>query len=74
MSFAGGSGISVTAVLQSMAQARNRRGHDATGMLWGAAIVKVVFGGLSGEDLREASELAGEYRETVISGQHGLAR
>jgi type IV secretory pathway TraG/TraD family ATPase VirD4 len=54
-----------------MAQARNRWGHDAAAMLWGAATVKVVLGGLTGEDLREVSELAGEYRETVISWQRG---
>jgi type IV secretion system protein VirD4 len=34
MSFAGGTGVFVTAVLQSMAQARNRWGHDAAAMLW----------------------------------------
>jgi type IV secretion system protein VirD4 len=71
MSFSGGTGIFITAVLQSMAQARNRWGHDAAAMLWGAATVKAVLGGLTGEDLREVSELAGEYRETVISWQHG---
>jgi type IV secretion system protein VirD4 len=71
MSFAGGTGIFVTAVLQSMAQARNRWGHDAAAMLWGAATVKAILGGLAGEDLREISELAGEYRETVITWQRG---
>ena len=71
MSFAGGTGLFVTAVLQSMAQARNRWGRDAAEMLWGAATVKLVLGGLAGEDLREISELAGEWRETVISWQHG---
>ena len=71
MSFSGGTGIFVTAVLQSLAQARNRWGHDAAAMLWGAATVKAVLGGLAGEDLREVSELSGEYRETVISWQRG---
>lgn len=71
MSFAGGTGIFVTAVLQSMAQARNRWGRDAAEMLWGAATVKLILGGLAGEDLREISELAGEWRETVITWQHG---
>ena len=65
MSFAGGTGIFVAAVFQSMAQARNRWGADAAAMLWGAATVKAILGGLAGEDLREISELAGEYRETV---------
>ncbi len=71
LSFAGGTGIFITAVLQSLAQARNRWGHDAAAMLWGAATVKVILGGLAGDDLREVSELCGEYRETVTSWQHG---
>lgn len=73
MSFAGGTGLFVVAVLQSMAQARNRWGHDAAAMLWGAATVKLILGGLAGEDLEEISRLAGEYRETVITWQHGQA-
>jgi type IV secretion system protein VirD4 len=71
MSFAGGTGIFVVAVLQSLAQARNRWGHDAAAMLWGAATVKLILGGLAGEELREISELAGEYRETLITWQRG---
>jgi len=71
MSFAGGTGIFLVAVLQSMAQARNRWGRDAAEMLWGAATVKVVLGGLAGEDLREISELAGEYRELLTTSQRG---
>jgi type IV secretion system protein VirD4 len=71
MSFSGGTGIFVAAVFQSMAQARNRWGADAAAMLWGAATVKAILGGLAGDDLREISELAGEYRETVTSWQRG---
>jgi len=71
LSFAGGTGIFITAVLQSLAQARARWGHDAAAMLWGSATVKLILGGLAGEDLREVSELAGEYREMVTSWQHG---
>jgi type IV secretory pathway TraG/TraD family ATPase VirD4 len=71
MSFAGGTGLFAVAVLQSLAQARNRWGQDAAAMLWGAATVKIVLGGLAGEDLREISELSGEYRETVITWQQG---
>ena len=71
MSFAGGTGIFLVAVLQSMAQARNRWGRDAAEMLWGAATVKVILGGLAGEDLREISELAGEYRELLTTSQRG---
>jgi type IV secretory pathway TraG/TraD family ATPase VirD4 len=54
-----------------MAQARNRWGHDAAAMLWGAATVKLILGGLAGEDLREVSELAGEWREAVTTWQRG---
>jgi type IV secretory pathway TraG/TraD family ATPase VirD4 len=71
MSFAGGTGIFVAAVLQSLAQARARWGHDAAAMLWGASTVKVILGGLAGDDLREISDLAGEYRETLITWQRG---
>ena len=71
MSFAGGTGIFLAAVLQSMAQARNRWGRDAAEMLWGAATVKVILGGLAGEELREISELAGEYRELLTTSQRG---
>jgi hypothetical protein len=73
MSFAGETGMFVTAVFQSMAQARNRWGRDAADMLWGAATVKVIVGGLAGEELREISELAGEYRETLTTWQRGRA-
>ena len=71
MSFSGGTGIFIAAVFQSMAQARHRWGADAAAMLWGSATVKAILGGLAGDDLREISELAGEYRETVQSWQRG---
>jgi type IV secretory pathway TraG/TraD family ATPase VirD4 len=71
MSFAGGTGIFITAVLQSMAQARSRWGDDAAKMIWGAGTVKLILGGLAGDDLREVSELAGEWRETVATWQRG---
>jgi type IV secretory pathway TraG/TraD family ATPase VirD4 len=71
MSFAGGTGIFVVAVLQSMAQARSRWGNDGAEMLWSAATVKLILGGLAGGDLREISELAGDYQETVLSWQRG---
>jgi hypothetical protein len=54
-----------------MAQARNRWGHDAAAMLWGSATVKLILGGLAGEDLRDVSELAGEWREAVTTWQRG---
>ena len=71
MSFAGGTGIFVVPVLQSMAQARQRWGHDGAQMLWGAATVKIILGGLAGEELRDIAELAGEYRETLVTWQRG---
>jgi type IV secretory pathway TraG/TraD family ATPase VirD4 len=71
MSFSGGTGIFVTAVLQSMAQARNRWGPEQAAMLWGSATVKLILGGLAGDDLEEISRLAGEYRETVVTWQRG---
>jgi hypothetical protein len=40
-------------------------------MLWGSATIKLILGGLAGEDLEEISRLAGEYRETVVSWQRG---
>jgi len=74
MSFAGGSGIFMTVILQSMAQARQRWGQDAAEMLMGAATVKVALGGLSGKELDAFSDLAGTYRESLTtyqSGSHG---
>lgn len=71
MSFAGGSGIFVMAILQSMAQARKRWGHEGAEMLWGAATVKVILGGLAGQELKDIAELAGQYRETIVSWQQG---
>jgi type IV secretory pathway TraG/TraD family ATPase VirD4 len=67
MSYAAGSGIFVTAVLQDIAQARSRWGRDGADMLWSAATCKVVLGGLSGEEPGEISRLAGTYRETLTS-------
>jgi type IV secretion system protein VirD4 len=71
MSYAGGTGIFITAVLQSMAQARSRWGRDAAAMLFGASTVKLILGGLAGDDLREVSDLAGEWREAVTTWQRG---
>jgi hypothetical protein len=71
MSYAGGSGIFVVAVLQNMAQARARWGTDGAEMLWGAATVKVALGGLTGEELDDFSDLAGIYRESLTTHQRG---
>jgi type IV secretion system protein VirD4 len=70
MSFAGGSGIFITAILQSRAQAEARWGAEQAAMLWGAATVKLVLGGLSGTELRDLSEtLVGEYDRHMTTYQ-----
>ncbi|MEV6986487.1 TraM recognition domain-containing protein [Sphaerisporangium sp. NPDC051017] len=71
MSYAGGSGIFLVAVLQNMAQAENRWGREGSAMLWGASTVKIALGGLSGDELRDLSALAGEYRELLTTHQRG---
>jgi type IV secretion system protein VirD4 len=71
MSEGGGSGITTLAVLQSLAQARDRWGLEAAGTIWDAAIVKVILGGSSNaDDLADLSRLVGdravtEHSETV---------
>jgi type IV secretion system protein VirD4 len=69
MSYAGGTGIFVTAVLQDIAQARARWGRDGADMLWGAATVKIALGGLGGDELSDFARLAGQYRETQVTHQ-----
>lgn len=71
MSYSGGTGIFVVAVLQNRAQARKRWGPEGADMLWGAATTKLILGGLSGPELEDISRLAGDYRETVVSWQRG---
>ncbi len=61
MSEGGGSGITTVAVLQSLAQARDRWGREAAGAIWDSAIVKVVLGGsANADDLADVSRLAGD--------------
>ncbi|MEY9911840.1 type IV secretion system protein VirD4 [Catenulispora sp. MAP12-49] len=70
MSFAGGSGIFIAAILQSRAQAEARWGAEQAAMLWGAATVKLILGGLSGAELRDLSEnLVGEYDRHMTTYQ-----
>jgi type IV secretory pathway TraG/TraD family ATPase VirD4 len=69
MSFAGGSGIFITAILQSRAQAEARWGAEQAAMLWGAATVKLILGGLSGTELRDLSDLVGEYDRHMTTYQ-----
>ncbi|HTJ68129.1 MAG TPA: TraM recognition domain-containing protein [Actinospica sp.] len=70
MSYAGGSGIFVLAVFQSLAQAEHRWGRTGLNMMWGASTVKVALGGLTGEELKMFSELAGQYTETIQNHQN----
>jgi len=69
MSFAGGSGIFIAAILQSRAQAESRWGADQAAMLWGAATVKLILGGLTGAELRDLSDLVGEYDRHMTTYQ-----
>lgn len=70
MSFAGGSGMFIAAILQSRAQAEARWGAEQAAMLWGAATVKLILGGLSGSELRDLSEtLVGEYDRHMTTYQ-----
>ena len=74
LSFAGGSGIFITAIAQNMAQLRKRWGQEGADMIWGASTVKIALGGLAGRELEDFSQLAGIYREaltTYQSGSHG---
>ena len=57
----GGSGITTTVVLQSLAGARHRFGRDAAQAIWDASITKVVLGGgANADDLVDLSRLLGE--------------
>jgi type IV secretory pathway TraG/TraD family ATPase VirD4 len=61
MSLGGGSGITTMAVLQSLAQTRDRWGREAAGATWDAAIVKVILGGsANADDLADLSRLIGD--------------
>jgi type IV secretory pathway TraG/TraD family ATPase VirD4 len=61
MSEGGGTGICTVAVLQSLAQARDRWGLEAAQAIWDAATVKVVLGGqANADDLTDISRLLGD--------------
>ena len=60
----GGRGITTLWSVQSLAQLRERYGRDAQQAIFSATTGKLIFGGMSnGEDLRDVSSWAGEYRE-----------
>lgn len=68
----GGSGITTLAVLQSLAQARDRWGREAGGAIWDSAIVKVVLGGsANSDDLAGISRLVGDREVKETTRIHG---
>ncbi len=74
MAEGGGSGITTLAVLQSLAQARNRWGEHAADAIWDAATVKVVLGGLAKyRDLDDVARLLGEIDELTETRSRGRA-
>lgn len=74
MAEGGGSGITTLAVLQSLAQARNRWGEHAADAIWDAATVKLVLGGLAKyRDLDDVARLLGEIDELTQTHSHGRA-
>jgi type IV secretory pathway TraG/TraD family ATPase VirD4 len=76
MSEGGGSGITTLAVLQSLAQARDKWGREQASAIWDSAIVKIVLGGLANaDDLADISRLVGEreYDDFSISKGQGTS-
>jgi type IV secretion system protein VirD4 len=68
MADGGGNGISTTAVLQSLAQARDKWGEQPASAIWEAATAKVILGGASSpRDLQDLSQLIGERDEHTVS-------
>jgi len=68
MADGGGNGISTTAVLQSLAQARDKWGEQPASAIWEAATAKVILGGASSpRDLQDLSQLIGERDEQTVS-------
>ena len=68
MSEGGGTGITTLAVLQSLAQARDRWGREQAQAIWDSAIVKIVLaGGSNADDLADIARLVGERTETEYS-------
>jgi type IV secretion system protein VirD4 len=72
MSEGGGSGITTLAVLQSLAQARDRWGREAAGAIWDSAILKLVLGGsANADDLAGISRLVGDREVRELTQTHG---
>jgi type IV secretory pathway TraG/TraD family ATPase VirD4 len=75
MAEGGGTGITTLAVLQSLAQARDKWNEHQAGAIWDASIVKLILGGASNsKDLQDLSTLIGERDEltdTTTVGDYG---
>lgn len=72
MAEGGGTGITTLAVMQSLAQARNRWGEHAADAIWDAATVKIVLGGLAKfRDLEDISKLLGEIDQLTPTHSRG---
>lgn len=68
MAEGGGSGVTTLAVLQSLAQARDKWSEHQAGAIWDASIVKLILGGASNsKDLQDLSTLIGERDELTDS-------
>ncbi len=68
MSEGGGTGITTVAVLQSLAQARDRWGHEQAQAIWDSATTKIILGGSSNaNDLRDLAQLIGERESPEVS-------
>ncbi len=68
MSEGGGSGLVTIAVIQSLAQGRDKWGEATWGTVWGSAIVKVILGGNDdARDLRDLSEVIGQRDDETTS-------
>jgi type IV secretory pathway TraG/TraD family ATPase VirD4 len=74
MAEGGGTGITTMAVLQSMAQARDKWGTNPATAIWDAAITKIILGGASATtDLRDLATLIGDRDETTTTDIRGEA-
>jgi type IV secretory pathway TraG/TraD family ATPase VirD4 len=68
MSEGGGTGITTVAVLQSLAQARDRWGHEQAQAIWDSATSKIILGGSSNaNDLRDLTQLIGDRASPEMS-------
>jgi type IV secretory pathway TraG/TraD family ATPase VirD4 len=71
MSEGGGTGITTVAVLQSLAQARGRWGHEQAQAIWDSATLKIMLGGSSNAgDLRDVTQLIGEREQVELTTTH----